>query len=47
VAAPRIQRDSVTDGNALISGFQPENARILAAILNSGPLPLPLAQSPP
>ena len=46
VAAPRIQR-AVTDGNALISGFQPENARILAAILNSGPLPLPLAQSTP
>ncbi len=46
VAAPRIQR-AVTDGNALISGFQPENARILAAILNSGPLPLALAPSAP
>jgi len=42
IAAPRIQR-AITDGSPIISGFQPETARILAAVLNTNPLPVPLA----
>jgi len=42
IAAPRIQR-AITDGSPIISGFQPEAARILAAVLNTNPLPVPLA----
>lgn len=42
IAAPRIQR-AITDGKPIISGFQPDTARILAAVLNTNPLPVPVA----
>ena len=45
VAAPRIQR-AITDGTPVISGFPPADARILAAVLNAPPLPVPLTPSP-
>jgi preprotein translocase subunit SecD len=45
VGAPRIQR-AITDGTALISGFPAGQARILAAVLNTSPLQIPLTQSP-
>jgi preprotein translocase subunit SecD len=41
IAAPRIQRP-ITEGRAVISGFDLARARILAAVLNSGPLALAL-----
>ena len=45
VAAPRIQR-AITDGAPVISGFPQSEAAILAAVLNTAPLPVPLAPSP-
>ena len=42
VAAPRIQR-TIKEGRAVISGFDATTARILAAQLNSGPLPVALS----
>lgn len=42
IGAPRIQR-AITDGAPVISGFRPEQARVLAAVMNAGPLPVPLA----
>ncbi len=42
VAAPRITRP-ITNGVPVISGFDANTARLLAAKLNSGPLPVPLA----
>jgi preprotein translocase subunit SecD len=45
VAAPRIQR-AITDGAPVISGFPRSEAAILAAVLNTAPLPVPLAPSP-
>lgn len=44
VGAPRIQR-AITDGTAAISGFPDGRARVLAAVLNAPPLPVPLARS--
>jgi len=44
VAAPRIQR-AITDGTPVISGF-PSQSPILAAVLNTAPLPVPLTASP-
>jgi len=44
IAAPRIQQ-TVTEGLAVISGFDLARARIFAAVLNSGPLALALTVS--
>lgn len=44
IAAPRIMR-AITNGSAVISGIGLEEARILAAELNSGPLPIRLASA--
>jgi preprotein translocase subunit SecD len=41
ISAPRIQR-AITNGVPVISGFDLGRARIYAAVLNSGPLALPL-----
>jgi len=41
IAAPRIMRP-ITNGSAVVSGIGLEEARILAAELNSGPLPVSL-----
>jgi preprotein translocase subunit SecD len=41
IAAPKISRPLV-NGTALLAGFELERARVLAAVLNSGPLTAPL-----
>jgi preprotein translocase subunit SecD len=41
IAAPRIQR-AITNGEPVISGFDPGDARLYQALLNSPPLPVPL-----
>jgi preprotein translocase subunit SecD len=46
ISAPRIQR-AITNGAAVISGFDLEQARIYAAVLNSGPLALSLSATTP
>ena len=45
IAAPRIQRP-ITEAEAVISGFDLGRARLFHAVLNSGPLALPLTVSP-
>lgn len=46
IGAPRIQR-AITNGNPVISGFEPTEARIRQAQLNAGPLPVTLAEANP
>ena len=43
IAAPRISR-AISNGNPVISGFDAHEAHLLAAELNSGPLPVPVIE---
>jgi preprotein translocase subunit SecD len=42
IAAPRVNR-AITNGEAFVAGIDTKTARLLAAQLNAGPLPVKLA----